>query len=67
MTSARQRRHSKRFADCTATDFTERTDSSYPGVWVYFKLTERDGKQKTSFVALRKDDRQRMWYVDGGL
>lgn len=56
-----------RFADCTATDFTERTDSSYPGVWVYFKLTERDGKQKTSFIALRKDDSQRVWYVDGGL
>lgn len=58
----------EKMKNCHADHFTApKTDQSYPGCFVFFKLTYPDGKTKTLHLALRKDNPQGIWVVDGGL
>ena len=52
---------------CTATDFTERREGGYAGVYVFYTLTRPDGTQKKRHVAVRNDNDQHIWILDGGL
>lgn len=52
---------------CKASDFQARKESSYVGVRVFYTLTTPDGKQKKRHIALRNDNEQHIWVVDGGL
>ena len=52
---------------CKASDFQARKESSYAGVRVFYTLTTPDGKQEKRHIALRNDNEQRIWVVDGGL
>lgn len=39
----------------------------YIGVIVFYKLTTPDGKTENRHIALRRDNPQGIWMVDGGL
>ncbi|MFQ7114473.1 anti-sigma factor family protein [Hallella bergensis] len=52
---------------CKATDFQIREEPSYAGVHVFYTLTTTDGKQIKRHIALRNDNEQHIWIVDGGL
>lgn len=56
----------KRFKDGTATNFVVKKDLSYAGVYVFYTLTTNKGKQQL-YIALRNDNEQHIWLVDGGL
>lgn len=58
---------SKRMKNCKASDFQVRKESSYAGVYVFYTLTSPDGKQEKRHIALRNDNQQHIWIVDGGL
>lgn len=58
---------SKRMKNCKASDFQVRKESSYAGVYVFYTLTSPDVKQEKRHIALRNDNQQHIWIVDGGL
>lgn len=58
---------SKRMKNCKASDFQVRKESSYAGVHVFYTLTSPNGKQEKRHIALRNDNQQHIWIVDGGL
>jgi hypothetical protein len=53
--------------NCKASDFQVRKESSYVGVYVFYTLTSPNGKQEKRRVALRNDNQQHIWILDGGL
>lgn len=55
------------FKDCKVTDFIERRSITYAGTIVYFTLTRSDGTQEQRHVAVRNDNEQHIWILDGGL
>ena len=58
---------SMKWKDCKASDFQVRKESSYVGVYVFYTLTSPNGKQEKRHVALRNDNQQHIWILDGGL
>ena len=52
---------------CRATNFTERKDKSYAGIYVFYTLTYPDGKSKERHIAVRNDNENKIWIADGGL
>ena len=58
----------KRFKGCKVSGFSEpRKQDDYAGVYVFFRIVFPDGAKRTSYLALRSDNSQRIWVVDGGL
>ena len=52
---------------CRATNFKERKDNSYAGIYVFYTLTYPDGKSKKRHIAVRNDNKNKIWIADGGL
>jgi DNA-directed RNA polymerase specialized sigma24 family protein len=57
----------KKLKGCKVSAFEARKDSSYAGVYVLYTLTTPDGKQEKRHIALRNDNEQHIWILDGGL
>ena len=57
----------RKLKGCKVSDFDVRKDSSYAGVYVFYTLTTPDGKQEKRHIALRNDNGQHIWVLDGGL
>ena len=60
-------RLTRKLKGCKVSDFDVRKDSSYAGVYVFYTLTTPDGKHEKRHIALRNDNEQRVWVLDGGL
>jgi len=58
---------STKLKGCKVSDFQVRKESSYMGVYVFYTLITPDGKQQKRHLALRNDNEQKIWFVDGGL
>lgn len=58
---------SKLYKGCKASDFTSRSGGDYAGVHVFYKLTRPDGRTEQAHIAIRNDNEQHIWIVDGGL
>jgi len=56
-----------KFSGCKASNFIEKRDGSYRGVYVFFMLTRNDGTKQQMHVAVRNDNSQRIWILDGGI
>lgn len=52
---------------CKVSAFETRKDSSYVGVYVFYTLTTPEGNREKRHVAIRNDNEQHIWIVDGGL
>lgn len=52
---------------CKVSAFETRKDSSYVGVYVFYMLTTPDGNREKRHIAIRNDNEQHIWIVDGGL
>lgn len=58
----------KNMKGCTVSDFgSPTTKKDYPGVFVPCRLTTPQGETSTLHIALRRDNEQRIWVLDGGL
>lgn len=55
------------FEGCSADGFVAKTDKSYVGVYVFYKLRRPDGKVVKRHIALRNDNSRNIWVADGGL
>ncbi|MCM1108906.1 MAG: hypothetical protein NC388_07610 [Clostridium sp.] len=56
------------FDGCTVSSFSQpRSLPNYPGVYVFFRLTHPDGNTRERHIALRRDNNQGIWMLDGGL
>lgn len=55
------------FKGCTASDFTIKHDENYVGTYVFYTLTTANGKSTKKHIAIRNDNDQHIWIVDGGL
>ena len=52
---------------CKASNFVVRKDGSYAGVYVFYTLTKPNGSSEKDHLAIRNDNAQHIWIVDGGL
>lgn len=52
---------------CKVSAFETRKDSSYVGVYVFYTLTNPEGNREKRHIAIRNDNEQHIWIVDGGL
>ena len=52
---------------CKVSAFETRKDSSYVGVYVFYTLTSPEGNREKRHIAIRNDNEQHIWIVDGGL
>lgn len=52
---------------CKVSAFETRKDSSYVGVYVFYMLTTPEGNREKRHIAIRNDNEQHIWIVDGGL
>lgn len=52
---------------CKVSAFETRKDSSYVGVYVFYTLTTPEGNREKRHIAIRNDNEQHFWIVDGGL
>ena len=52
---------------CKVSAFETRKDSSYVGVYVFYTLTIPEGNREKRHIAIRNDNEQHIWIVDGGL
>lgn len=52
---------------CKVSAFETRKDSSYVGVYVFYTLTTSEGNREKRHIAIRNDNEQHIWIVDGGL
>ena len=52
---------------CKVSAFETRKDSSYVGVYVFYTLTTPEGNREMRHIAIRNDNEQHIWIVDGGL
>ena len=58
----------KRFNGCKVSEFSiPKKKDNYAGVYVFYQLTQPDGTSQTHYVALRQDNDQRIWILDGGI
>ncbi|WP_077153677.1 anti-sigma factor [Bacteroides bouchesdurhonensis] len=58
----------KRFNGCKVSEFSmPKKRDDYVGVYVFYQLTQPDGTSQTHYVALRQDNDQRIWILDGGI
>lgn len=58
----------RRFKGCKVSNFSSpRKKEDYAGVYVFYRIVFPDGAVRTSYLALRSDNDQRIWMVDGGL
>ena len=51
---------------CKVSAFETRKDSSYVGVYVFYTLTTPEGNREKRHIAIRNDNEQHIWIVDGG-
>lgn len=58
---------SANFNGSRASDFVVKKDESYAGVYVFYTLTRSDGSSEKEHLAIRNDNAQHIWIVDGGL
>ena len=57
-----------RMKGCHVSDISEpQKKKNYVGVIVFYRLTHPDGTSETCHLALRRDNPQKIWMVDGGL
>lgn len=56
----------RQLKDCTVSNFQTRKDDSYKGVYVYFTLKKPDGTSTQKYIAIRNDNDQKVWTLDGG-
>jgi hypothetical protein len=57
-----------KFKGCKVSSFSQPKDKNdYPGVFVFYTLTDKDGNSATEHIAIRKDNKQGIWIADGGL
>ena len=52
---------------CKVSAFETRKDSSYVGVYVFYTLTTPEGNREKRHIAIRNDNEQHIWIIDGGL
>lgn len=52
---------------CKVSAFETRKDSSYVGVYVFYTLTTPECNREKRHIAIRNDNEQHIWIVDGGL
>ena len=52
---------------CKVSAFETRKDSSYVGVYVFYTLTTPEGNREKRHIAIRNDNEQHIWIVDGEL
>lgn len=52
---------------CKVSAFETRKDSSDVGVYVFYTLTTPEGNREKRHIAIRNDNEQHIWIVDGGL
>ena len=52
---------------CKVSAFETRKDSSYVSVYVFYTLTTPEGNREKRHIAIRNDNEQHIWIVDGGL
>lgn len=52
---------------CKVSAFETRKNSSYVGVYVFYTLTTPEGNREKRHIAIRNDNEQHIWIVDGGL
>lgn len=52
---------------CKVSAFETQKDSSYVGVYVFYTLTTPEGNREKRHIAIRNDNEQHIWIVDGGL
>ena len=52
---------------CKVSAFETRKDSSYVGVYVFYTLTTPEGNREKRHIAIRNDNEQHIWIVDGVL
>ena len=58
---------SDKMKGCKASGFQERRDGDYVGTYVFYTLTHPDGKQEQKHIAVKNDNENHIWIVDGGL
>jgi len=56
-----------KFSGCKASNFIEKKDDSYRGIFVFYTLTRQDGTKQQMHIAVRNDNNQHIWIADGGL
>lgn len=57
-----------KFKGCKVSSFSQpKEKKDYPGVFVFYTLTDKDGNSATAHIAIRKDNEQGIWIADGGL
>ena len=56
-----------KFSRCKASNFIEKRDGSYRGVYVFYTLIHSDGTKQQMHIAVRNDNSLRIWIADGGL
>ena len=57
----------QKFAGAKVAHFVVRKDKSYAGVYVFYTLTHANGNTEKCHVALRNDNEQHIWILDGGI
>lgn len=58
----------KNMEGCKASEFSDpKKRDDYAGVYVFYKLTHTDGTSEMQHIAIRCDNDQKIWMVDGGL
>ncbi|WP_294470260.1 zf-HC2 domain-containing protein [uncultured Bacteroides sp.] len=57
-----------RLKGCKASEFSDpKKKDDYAGVYVFYKLTSENGTSQMCHLALRYDNDQKIWILDGGL
>ena len=52
---------------CKASNYETRQHDGYVGTYVFYTLTQPNGKHEKKHIALRNDNPQHIWIADGGL
>lgn len=52
---------------CKASNYETRRHDGYVGTYVFYTLTQPNGKREKKHIALRNDNPQHIWIADGGL
>lgn len=55
------------FSNCQVSEFSLRKDANYIGVLIFYNLTRPNGKKEIRHIALRNDNPQHIWILDGGI
>lgn len=58
----------KRLKGCKVSEFSmPKKKDDYAGVYIFYKLTQPDGTSQMHYIALRQNNDQRIWILDGGI